>query len=215
MSDTPVGDRTDSTDCCAVEHGPRTDLASASYVRSVAAAVLGSACCTLPLLLVALGVGIASAMPFVQFAPLVGAAAMATLIYRDVRRLNGGVFSLGALSRARRGVVLSLATFAAAWLVMTWVVTPALGSALTSRAPGAAAAPAAARSTALALRLRIEGMYCPACVYTVQSVLERLDGVSDVAVTFGGATLAYDPAQISAEEIRRAATFYVYEAVIE
>lgn len=216
MASGPAADRTQPDDCCAVDPGRTSDLGSGFYVRSIAAAVVSSACCTVPLLLVALGAGIASAATFLQLAPFVGAAAMAAMLYRDVRRRNGGVFTLDALSRARRRVVLSLAAFGGAWLVMTAIVTPLAGAAIAAapdepRSAVAAVAPAGS----VPLRLQIEGMHCPACVYTVRAALERLAGVYDVQVSFGAATLTYDPDVIGTEEIRTAATFYVFEATIE
>jgi len=71
------------------------------------------------------------------------------------------------------------------------------------------------------LRLKIDGMYCSSCVYSEQVTLGSLRGVLKVNVWLGGffspsgAEVVYDSSQISAEEIRRAATYYVFKATIE
>lgn len=207
-----------SEPCCQVD--TRVDRSSGPRLVSgtLGAALLGSACCTLPLLLAAAGVGLTSGgVGFLRRAPLFGLGLMALVIYLDVRRRNDDAFSLDALRRSRGRVLAALASFAIAWGAMTYVATPLLGRAMTASAggtgPGAGASftvPAGQQR----LDLRIEGMYCPACVYTVSSRLSGLPGVSKVDVWLGGAAIAYDPSVIEAEEIRDAATFSVYTARI-
>ena len=65
------------------------------------------------------------------------------------------------------------------------------------------------------LQLQIDGMYCPACKAAVRGKLSRLQGVSEVKVWMGGASLIYDPAIISPQRIAQSATYYVYKATIE
>jgi copper chaperone CopZ len=71
------------------------------------------------------------------------------------------------------------------------------------------------------VKLRIDGMYCPSCVYSEQATLSSLKGVLKVNVWLGwffspsGAEVVYDSSQISAEDIREAATYYVFKANIE
>jgi len=65
------------------------------------------------------------------------------------------------------------------------------------------------------LQLQIDGMYCPACGAAVRSKLRRLQGVSEVKVWMGGASLIYDPALINPQEIVRSATFYIYKVGVE
>jgi len=65
------------------------------------------------------------------------------------------------------------------------------------------------------LELRIDGMYCPACLGTVRARLRRLGGVSDVKVWMGGASVNYDPMTITPQEVAKRAAFYVYKVSIE
>jgi len=70
------------------------------------------------------------------------------------------------------------------------------------------------------VKLRIDGMYCSSCIYSEQVTLSSLRGVLKVNVWLGwlspsGAEVVYDSSQITAEEIRKAATYYVFNATIE
>jgi copper chaperone len=49
--------------------------------------------------------------------------------------------------------------------------------------------------------LKIEGMSCGHCVASVKKALTGLDGVTVETVAVGSATVAYDPAVASEEEI--------------
>lgn len=51
------------------------------------------------------------------------------------------------------------------------------------------------------LQLKIDGMSCGHCVAHVQKALSALDGVAVQDVKIGSATLEYDPAKRSVEEI--------------
>jgi copper chaperone CopZ len=186
-------------------------------------AFISSACCTVPLLLAAVGIGVTGSAGgrALRYSPLVGLALMLGLIAREVRRAGGGRFSAAGLRRSRQIVVLSLATFGLTWLLLTAVITPMLGAALAGRSSSTSSLSSsigAASSGTAALRqvrLRISGMYCTACIFAVQSRVGRVPGVRDASVWWGGANVTYDPAVTDPETIRRAATFYVYEAVIE
>ncbi len=136
------------------------------------------------------------------------------MILSDVARRNGGRLDLAAIRRNRGRILAASTAFLLTWAAVTYVAAPLLGRVLAGRSasvPGRAfVVPPGDRR----LELRIDGMYCPACIWTVRSRLSGLPGVSDVAVSFGAATVAYDPTVISPEQIERAATFYVYRARI-
>jgi copper chaperone CopZ len=53
-------------------------------------------------------------------------------------------------------------------------------------------------------RLEISGMTCGHCVKAVDEALRALDGVEVQQVNIGSATIAYDPARISASAITSA-----------
>lgn len=56
------------------------------------------------------------------------------------------------------------------------------------------------------LSFNVDGMTCGGCVASVKRVLEAVPGVSDVKVVLdpGKAELAFDPARVSAENLRDA-----------
>lgn len=51
---------------------------------------------------------------------------------------------------------------------------------------------------------QIEGMSCQHCVHAVTSALKKLPGVEVQSVEIGRATVAYDPAQISRDQLKAA-----------
>lgn len=60
--------------------------------------------------------------------------------------------------------------------------------------------------------LKIDGMSCGHCVASVKKALERLDGVSVKQVVIGSATVDYDPAVASPEQIAGAISDAGYAA---
>ena len=56
------------------------------------------------------------------------------------------------------------------------------------------------------LSFNVQGMTCGGCVASVKRVLEALPGVSNVNVVLdpGTASVAYDPARVTAEALRDA-----------
>ncbi|MDW7709914.1 MAG: heavy metal-associated domain-containing protein [Deferrisomatales bacterium] len=81
--------------------------------------------------------------------------------------------------------------------VAGWIGALVLGPSLGLR-PGHARAEES-REAALAL----EGLTCAACAFAVKAALKRLDGVRDAKVSYRNktATVFYDPAQVSPQEL--------------
>lgn len=52
--------------------------------------------------------------------------------------------------------------------------------------------------------LQIEGMSCQHCVHAVTNALKQLPGVEVQSVEIGRATIAYDPKQVSRDQIKAA-----------
>ncbi len=52
--------------------------------------------------------------------------------------------------------------------------------------------------------LQIEGMSCQHCVHAVTNALKKLPGIEVQSVEIGRATVAYDPAQISRDQLKAA-----------
>jgi copper chaperone len=60
--------------------------------------------------------------------------------------------------------------------------------------------------------LKIDGMSCGHCVTSVRRALEAVEGVTVEHVTVGAATVAYDPAATSPEQLVGAVTEAGYAA---
>ena len=81
---------------------------------------------------------------------------------------------------------------------------PALACGCGSSTDAQATAPAATRTATL----RIEGMTCASCSVTVKTAAKKLDGLAsiDVDVKSGMATVTYDGAAVSAQQIAQQIT---------
>jgi copper chaperone len=64
------------------------------------------------------------------------------------------------------------------------------------------------------LHLTIEGMSCEHCVRAVRGRLERTDGVKVDDVSVGSATMDYDPAKTSVDDIEEAIADEGYTAFV-
>lgn len=64
------------------------------------------------------------------------------------------------------------------------------------------------------LHLTIEGMSCEHCVRAVRGRLERTDGVKVDDVNIGSATVDYDPAKTSVDDIEEAIADEGYTAFV-
>lgn len=62
--------------------------------------------------------------------------------------------------------------------------------------------------------IAIQGMSCGHCVAAVNGALHRLDGVEVQEVKIGSATVAYDPAAVTPEQISAAIADEGYAATI-
>jgi copper chaperone len=62
------------------------------------------------------------------------------------------------------------------------------------------------------LTMNVQGMTCGHCVHAVTKALKDLDGVTVEKVAVGSATVSYDPAATSVEQITRAVEDAGYEA---
>jgi copper chaperone len=65
------------------------------------------------------------------------------------------------------------------------------------------------------LKLTIEGMSCDHCLRAVRGRLERIAGVTLNAVAIGAATLDYDPATTSVDDIQEAIADEGYTAFVD
>ena len=140
------------------------------------------------------------------------------LLFLHARRRIRGDFRLGGLWRLRVSIVLAGLVFIAVWALMTYGARSALNAVLSVQAGDRGTVQVAGGTPSLTearVTLRIEGMYCPGCIGAVEARLTRLRGVTFADVWMGGALVRYDPAVVSQDRIREAATFYRFEARID
>lgn len=164
-------------------------LASAG---SVVAAVLASACCWLPLLLVAFGASAAGVSGVVEsYRPwLLGAAALGIgagfyFTYFRARRCGPGDACVAPNPKLVRRNKVTL--WVASGLVLAFAAFPNYAGALIERLGGGPAAAPAATDGEL-VEIEIQGMTCSACAATLTAALRGLPGVLSADVNFGAAT---------------------------
>ena len=102
------------------------------------------------------------------------------------------------------------------WTILTVLAVVAFGgvAALTTL-PGAQAQSNTAQAiTDQTVTLEIENMFCALCPITVKTAMERVAGVKTVSVSFEekAATVVFDPAVTTPEEIAAASTNIGYPA---
>jgi len=192
-----------------------------SLGAALGAAVGASACCTIPLALVSLGVGGAWIGSLTVLAPyrwIFVALAVGALGYAGYNewRLSRQpdcdcetMFS----STTRRSLLGVRALAVGALIVSPYLIGPSPATA-TQRAQAAVAGPgsapgAQASSTPASVRqvvLEVEGMTCRACPKTVSTALKDVDGVYSVDATYEPpeAVVRFDPDKTSVETLTQA-----------
>ncbi len=186
---------------------------------ALGAAIAASACCTIPLLLVALGVGgawIGTLTALEPFRPLFIVLALGALGYagyREWRTARGPDCDceISVSDRLRRGLLVVGLLAVAGLIASPWLIQ---GTASAKRTP---AASTTAPSMMQVVVLKVEGMTCAACNVTVQKALTNLDGVQTATVTFEPpqAVVHYDPAKVAPEDLMRATTEVGYPSKLK
>lgn len=202
-------------DCCAPQPTPSPGPSASSHpadrwwgVGAIAAAVLASACCWLPLLLIAVGASAAGfGAVFDRWRPFL-LAVMAGLLawgfwlaYRPQRCAPGSTCTTVPSGR-RRGMRIALwvATgFALLIAAFPWYAVYVLPT-----AKPAAAGPTAADPQILTLA--ITGMTCEACTVQLQRDIAQVSGVHTVRITLATrqARIVWDGARTSSAALRPA-----------
>lgn len=161
---------------------------------SVLAAVLSSACCWLPLLLLAFGASAAGVSAFFErWRPVFLVVAVAMLgagfyvvYFRKAACADG---ACEAAPRSRR-VFSQLMLWVAAVLVAAFALFPEYAGAVARALYGSRAGDgsgAVVTGTALH-RFNVEGMTCEACATILQSDIEKIDGVASARVNYADKT---------------------------
>ncbi len=88
------------------------------------------------------------------------------------------------------------------WIGLIGVLAVGGGVLLAAR-PGVQQASAATATPAATAVLRVDGMTCASCGFTVRIALKKLDGVRDakVAQSEGRAVVEYDPARVTPQRM--------------
>jgi len=189
-----------------------------SMGAGLGAAVAASACCTIPLALVSVGIGGAWIGSLTALAPyrwIFVTLAVAALGYAGYNEWQLSrqpdcdcetIFS----SSTRRGLLGVGALAVLALVVSPWLVAPS-PSAATQQAQAAAGqetgqqaadVPASFRQVVL----EVKGMTCAACPKAVQTALQDVNGVYEASATFDPpqAVVRFDPASTSVDSLTQA-----------
>ena len=188
---------------------------------ALGAAVAASACCTIPLALVSLGVGgtwIGSLTALAPYRWIFVTGAIGALGYAGYnewtlsRRPDCDCETMFS-STARRSLLGVGALAVLALIVSPWLVAPSPATA-TQQAQAAIAGSesvsgAQASSTPASFQqvvLDVEGMTCRACPKTVSTALEDIEGVYSVDATYEPpeAVVRFDPHRTSVDDLTKA-----------
>lgn len=191
-----------------------------SLSAALAAAGAASFCCTIPLVLVSLGVGGAWVGSLTALAPyrwIFVTVALVALTYAEVRErkmsLQPDCDCETIFSSGTRRSFLGLGALAVVMLVVSpWLITPT-----PSAAPQHARATPTGSNQSMTMEssppsssrqiiLTIEGMTCQTCPITVRKALEGVGGVYEAQATLEPprATVRFDPAKVSVKTLTTA-----------
>ena len=194
------------------------DKTTSGVAAALGAAIAASACCSIPLLLLALGLGdawIGTLTALEPFRPFFIALALGALFYAGYREWR--IFTgpdcdceVSLSDRLRRallvvGVIAVVGLIASPWLI---------GGAATAETSREGTVETVALPEAV---LEVEGMTCASCNLTVQKALTNLDGVVSATVTFEPpqAVVRYDPSKLAPKDLTRATTNVGYPSKLK
>lgn len=192
----------------SADRGTRWGVAAA-----IGAAVAASACCTVPLLLVSLGVGgawVGSLTASEPYRPLFVVLAIGALGYvawrewRASRLVASGVdcdCEVDAVRPQTRRAILGVGALAAVLLLASpWLVRAASGP------PGSTVFATGTPLATAQVVLAVEGMSCASCDVTVERALLNVDGVDAAEVSFEPprAVVSFDPTRATVADLMAA-----------
>jgi mercuric transport protein len=182
------------------------DKASWGLAAALGAAVAASACCTIPLLLVALGLGgawigtLAALEPIRPFFIAIAVGALAFASWREWQTSRQVECECAAsVSPHKRRSLLGVGGLVVLALVLSpWIIRGTIDT--------EAGVPVVQTRAVQQVVLDVDGMTCASCNATVQRALTRLDGVEAAWVTFEPpqAVVRFDPSRVTLDELTRA-----------
>lgn len=206
--------------CCASpapSEGSESQAGTWASVGAMASAVLSSACCWLPLLLLALGVSAGGVGSFLDvYRPwLLGAATLflAVAFYLTYFRAAACPPDGSCPPRSRLRLFNQVILWVATAVVLAFALFPNYVGLLVGGAESTPREDAAAVET---ITLRIGGMTCEACAVHVRSGLEGVAGVRRARVDYDGsrATVETD-GRVNADDLVAAVEEAGYRATVE
>lgn len=200
---------------------PSSSETNWSMSAALGAAVAASACCTIPLVLVSLGIGgawigsLTALAPyrwlFVTFA--LGALGYAGYNEWQMSRRPDCDCEMSLLPTVRRSL-LGVGVLAVVALIVTpWLIAPSPSAATQQAQAAIAGSESASRSQASStpasfqqVVLDVEGMTCRTCPKTVSTALEDVEGVYSVDATYKPpeAVVRFDPKKTSVDDLTQA-----------
>ncbi len=200
---------------------PSSSETNWSMTAALGAAVVASACCTIPLALVSLGIGGAWISDLTALAPyrwLFVSLALGTLGYvgynewQMSRHPNCDCET--SLSPVVRRSLLGMGALAVVALIVSpWLIAPSPSAATQQAQAAIAGSESAPRSQASStpasfqqVVLDVEGMTCRACPKTVSTALEDVEGVYSVDATYKPpeAVVRFDRNRTSVDDLTQA-----------
>ncbi|MBV6496568.1 MAG: hypothetical protein JFAIHJKO_01694 [Pyrinomonadaceae bacterium] len=194
----------------------------------VAAAIVSSLCCILPLIAATLGIGsigIASASETLRpYLLVLASAALAYVFYRVYFRREECAPDDSCASKPVdkiNQISLWMATAVIVAFALAPYYTGYIAAAITApRLPTTASAPVIApppdeSSSKNTIVLNVRGMTCDACETHIEVPLRRLHGVASADADYKkhNVTVVYDPAQVTVERIKETITATGYELI--
>ena len=181
---------------------------------ALGAGVAASACCTIPLALVTLGVGGSFVGTFTAMEPYrpyfiaIAVAALGYVAFREFQRsrkpdceCEGGLSNRARRSLLAIGFLVTAGLIASPWIIRATAADDAIIA-------------AAEFSGLHQVVLEVEGMTCQLCDVTVSRALTNLEGVEEALVTFEPpeAVVRFDPKRVSIKDMEIATANVGYPA---
>ncbi|NNE47965.1 MAG: mercury transporter MerT [Rhodothermales bacterium] len=177
-----------------------------SLVGAVGAAVGASACCTIPLALVSLGIGgawvsnLIALQSYRPFFVVLALGLLAVAFYQSNRSASDvdcACETEGILSRRTKQILMLAGVVASLLLILSpWLLASAGGNSVSTTV-------ATETSNIESAVLEIEGMTCASCTTTVSIALSRIDGVVEAQVSYEPpiATVRYDASRLTVDDL--------------